>query len=70
MDIVERLRKTAHEMQLPPTMELRQAADEIEKLQSALSFIAMARQPSMGQTWESHAIEIADYAAEKLKEKE
>lgn len=32
MDIVERLRNRAHEMQSPPTMELRQAADEIELL--------------------------------------
>lgn len=32
MDIVEMLRKRAHEMQLPPTMELRQAADYIERL--------------------------------------
>lgn len=42
---------------------------EVERLRAALSFIAMARQPSMGQTWESHAIEMADYAAERLKEK-
>ena len=32
MDIVERLRETAHQIQSPPTMELRQAADEIERL--------------------------------------
>ena len=32
MDIVERLRERAHETQSPPTMELRQAADEIELL--------------------------------------
>ena len=37
MDIVERLRETAHQIQSPPTMELRQAADEIERLREALS---------------------------------
>ena len=39
MDIVERLRKTAHEMQLPPTMELRQAADEIERLREVVMLL-------------------------------
>lgn len=32
VDIVERLRQKAHEMPLPPTRELREAADEIERL--------------------------------------
>ena len=40
MDIVERLRETAHQIQSPPTMELRQAADEIERLREALKKIA------------------------------
>lgn len=51
-------------------LKVERLEQEIERLRAALSFIAMARQPNMGQTWESHAIEIADYAAEKLKEKE
>ena len=62
MDIVERLRQKAHEMPLPPTRELREAADEIERLQEEHHDVRILNE----QYYNENAILIAEI--ERLRE--